>query len=64
MKSLLILGRIIYTKHQAMQLISDLSEHADNSMEHCMAIHEVEERLVKAGFLDWAECEKAEVMWA
>ena len=61
MKTLLILGRIITNKEQAMSLITQLSRLADNSMEQSVAILEVEDRLVKAGFLTWDDCEIAEV---
>lgn len=63
MKELLILGRFIINKQQAMQLIADLCEHSDTSMEQCVAVSKVEQILVKAGFLDGEEVEQAEVMW-
>ena len=61
MKTLLILGRIITNKEQAMSLITQLSRLADNSMEQSVSILEVEDRLVKARFLTWDDCEIAEV---
>lgn len=62
MKELLILGRFITNKQQVMQLIADLCKHSDTSMEQCVAVCEVEQILVKAGFLDYEEVEQAEVM--
>lgn len=61
MKTLLILGRIITNKEQAMSLIAQLSNIWDGSIESSVAILEVEDRLVKAGFLTWDDCELAEI---
>ena len=61
MKTLLILGRIVYNKESASNLITHLNSLFDGSMESSVAILDIEEQLVKAGFLTWEEVEAAEL---
>ena len=59
---MVILGTIVQDKEQAMKLIARVCRIANTSMEHSVAILELEDRLVKAGMLTWNDCEIAEVM--
>ena len=61
MKSLLILGTIITNKEQAKNLVTRVNTRFDGSMESSVAILNIEEQLVKAGFLTWEEVEAAEI---
>lgn len=61
MKSLLILGTVIVNKTQAKNLVSRVNKLFDGSMESSVAILDIEERLVSAGFLTWEEVELAEI---
>lgn len=58
---MILIGRIINNKKQDENLIKDLSSRFDGSMETSVAILEVEDILVKAGFLTWEEVESAEI---
>lgn len=60
MKSLLILGTVITNKEQAKNLVNRVNKLFDFTMESSVAIHEIEEKIVKAGFLTWEEVELAE----
>lgn len=60
MKSLLILGTVITNKEQAKNLVNRVNNLFDCTMESSVAIHEIEEKIVKAGFLTWEEVELAE----
>ena len=57
---MIILGRMITNKAQAGNLIADLSSRFDGTLESSVAILDVEDKLVKAGFLDWNEVEAFE----
>lgn len=59
-KKMIILGRMITNKAQAGNLIADLSSRFDGTLESSVAILDVEDKLVKAGFLDWNEVEAFE----
>lgn len=61
MKSLLILGTIITNKDQAKSLVNRVNSRFDGSMESSVAILNIEDQLVKAGFLSWEEVEAAEM---
>lgn len=61
MKSLLICGTVIVNKTQAKNLVNRVSKLFDGSFESSVAISDIEERLVKAGFLTWEEVELAEI---
>jgi len=61
MKSLLICGTIITNKAQAKSLVTRVNKLFDGSMESSVAIFDIEEQLVKAGFITWQEVELAEI---
>lgn len=61
MKSLLIVGTVITNKEQAKSLVARVNTLFDGSMESSVAIYDIENQLVKAGFLTWEEVELAEL---
>lgn len=61
MKEILICGTIIANKESAARFINRLYRRFDGSMEASVAIGDIEDKLVKAGLITWAEVEAAEL---
>lgn len=61
MKSLLIAGTVITNKEQARNLVTRVNTLFDGSMESSVAIYDIENQLVNAGFITWEEVETAEL---
>lgn len=59
MKSIIICNTVITSKAQAMNLVRWLNNQFDNTVESAIAIDELTERLVNAGFITWQDASEA-----
>lgn len=59
MKSIIICNTVITSKAQAMNLVQWLNSQFDNTVESAIAIDELTERLVNAGFITWQDASEA-----
>jgi hypothetical protein len=59
MKSIIICNTVITSKAQAMNLVRWLNSQFDNTVESAIAIDELTERLVNAGFITWQDASEA-----
>ena len=59
MKSIIICNTVITSKEQAMNLVRWLNSQFDKTVESAIAIDELTERLVNAGFITWQDASEA-----
>lgn len=59
MKSIIICNTVITSKAQAMNLVRWLNSQFDKTVESAIAIDELTERLVNAGFITWQDASEA-----
>ena len=55
MRAIVIAGTVITNKEQALDLIERLNNYFDGSYESALAIDQMQEQLVNAGFVGWNE---------